>query len=62
MGSLYAKKVDAKELGKKDVYLYHDKEYTQLACKWSWSFSNCPTKRQKTVMFNCSRYNLVWID
>lgn len=60
---LFARKeatTDALRPSRQDVVLYHDKACTQLAARWPWHYSNKPTRRNKTVMFNCWKWMLVW--
>lgn len=45
---------------KADVVLYADKDCTQAKVRWPWYFSNCPTRRNKYVTFNCWRWKLEW--
>jgi len=47
---------------KLDTVLYRDRECTKPAVRWPWHYSNCPRTGQKTVMFNCYQWNLVWLD
>jgi hypothetical protein len=44
-----------------DVVAYRDQGKTEVACRWPWYYSNKPTKRNKTVMMNCYRWNIEWI-
>jgi hypothetical protein len=43
------------------VLAWADKEKTQKKCFWDWSSPDRPDKRNKTVMFNCYRWNVEWI-
>jgi hypothetical protein len=47
---------------KQDTALYRDRACTQLAARWPWHYSNCPRRGQKRVMFNCYRWDLVWLN
>jgi hypothetical protein len=48
--------------GKKDTVLYRDRECTKPAARWPWHYSNCPRRGQRTVMFNCWRWKLEWLE
>ncbi|MFM2408552.1 MAG: hypothetical protein RL358_1294 [Pseudomonadota bacterium] len=47
---------------KLDVVLYKDRECTKPEARWRWDLSNCPRHGQKTAMYNCCRWNLVWVN
>jgi hypothetical protein len=66
--TLYLEKVPTNDpllsgskMQKFDVVAYRDQEKTEVACRWPWYYSNKPTKRNKTVMMNCYRWNIEWI-
>lgn len=62
---LYLQKVPVTDLvcGKTfDVVAWDDAAKTNKKCHWAWYNDSRPDKRHKTVMFNCYRYNIVWIN
>lgn len=44
-----------------DVVAYRDAECTRRACRWSWFYSNRPTRAYRRVSFNCYRWRAVWL-
>lgn len=46
---------------KQDTVLYQDRECTRRYAIWNWAYSNCPRRKQRTVMLNCYRWKLEWI-
>ncbi len=48
--------------GKFDVVVYEDAECTKPKGRWSWYYTNKPTRRNKTVMLNCFLWKLVWLN
>lgn len=66
--TLYAKKEPTTDpvsimhghAARQDTVLYRDTACTQVAARWPWHLSNCPSRRQKRVMFNCYQWNLTW--
>lgn len=48
--------------GKFDVQAYKDEACTERFARWSWDQSTKPTRRNKTAMVNCYRWQLVWLD
>ena len=45
-----------------DVALYHDPECTLKAGTHPWHHASKPTRRNKTAMLNCNRYDLAWVE
>jgi hypothetical protein len=45
---------------KLDLVLYEDKDCTKAASRYPWFYSR-PTRANKRVMHNCTRYNLEWL-
>jgi hypothetical protein len=52
---------DAFKQSHRDVQLYSDAACTQRAARYPWHYSNKPTRRNRYVIHNCFRYNLVWV-
>ena len=51
----------APKANKKDTVFYKDKGATQFYARWQWDQGGRPVKR-KTVVLNCYRWAIVWID
>lgn len=47
--------------GKFDVCLYLTPT-APILCRYPWSATNIPTRRNKFVMYNCYRYRIHWLD
>jgi len=64
--SHYLKYVPEKQLNEKnfqDVVFYRDKECTQFYCRIPAGYTQSkPTRRNKYIVLNCVRYNLVWVE
>lgn len=48
------------QVRRKDVVLYLDRERTKPCARYPWYLSNTPSRRHRTVMHNCFRFQLVW--
>jgi hypothetical protein len=47
---------------KMDTVLYKDAQASEAAMRIPWHFNrSTPTKKQRTVFFNCHRYLLAWL-
>ena len=47
----------------RDVVLYRDAQATDRAARIPWHYtSSIPRRSAKTIMLNCFRYRLQWID
>jgi len=46
---------------KKDTVIFHDKGMCRPFCRITW-WSKQPTRAQKTIILNCFRWQLVWIN
>lgn len=60
MLDLYLKKV-THNLGF-DVMAYKDSECIRPVAHWTYDQIARPDKRFKTVMLNCHRWNIVWLN
>ena len=47
--------------GKLDVVLYRDEACTDRAGRWPWFDNSRPTRRNRSIMFNCWRWRIVWM-
>ena len=47
---------------KKDIVFYRDSNCTEVFCRMPWHSSNKPNKNSKTIMLNCYKWAIVWID
>ena len=45
-----------------DVVGYRDAQAERVAFRCPWHSASRPRKGQKTVMFNCYRWNAVWLQ
>ena len=45
----------------RDVVAYADRKATVIKAVWPYYYSNKPTRRNKTAMLNCYRWNVVWL-
>lgn len=45
-----------------DVVAYADAECMKPAARWPWFYTNKPTKSHKTVVVNCARYSINWLN
>lgn len=45
-----------------DRVLYRDASATKMVGIYPWHRASGPNKRSKSVMFNCWRYELVWLE
>lgn len=45
----------------RDTVAYRDPAATARAARWPWHYSNRPDRRFRRVMFNCYRWNVVWL-
>ena len=69
--TLYAKKTPTKDTlttttlgwkGKLDTTLFSDPACKVAKMVIPWHYSATPRRNQKTVMYNCWRWNLVWVN
>jgi hypothetical protein len=45
---------------KTDVVLYTDAACTEPKARFRWDYA--PTRRKRTIIFNCWRWRLEWVD
>ena len=45
-----------------DVAVYKAADMVNPVMIIPWYYKNCPDKRNKSIMYNCSRYKLVWLN
>ena len=63
--TLYLQKIPVSDLtcGKTfNVIAWEDKEKTKKKCFWPWYQKGRPDKRNKTVMVNCYKWAVEWVD
>ena len=45
-----------------DVVLYRDAACTRVAGRYPWHYHSKPKLRNRYIMLNCYRWNLVWLE
>ena len=45
-----------------DVCAYRDEDCTQFAGRWPWYYSSLPKLNTTSVMLNCARYQVKWVQ
>lgn len=46
---------------KRDVVVYLNEKATQFKARWGWDSSNKPDRRNKYIVLNCYRWEVVWL-
>lgn len=44
-----------------DSVAYQDRQCLKPIARWPWHLSNCPDRRFRYAIVNCSRYRLEWL-
>jgi len=58
----YLSATELKQKRHMDVVVYEDSMCRTPKARWSWYQSSKPTRRNHTIMLNCYRWRLVWLE